>query len=253
MKTEVFDLLNVKVYPTRDEMGIGAGKHLEAVLQEVIKDKGEARVIFASAPSQNEALAYLVDEADVDWSKVVGFHMDEYVGLPADAPQSFSRFIEEKLLSKVSFKEWHPMLTDGDIDKRIADYLALLEAAPIDLVILGIGENGHLAFIDPPVCDFNDPDVLKVVELDPVNRQQQVNDGAFKTLDEVPTTALTMTIPFLMKSTHKIAIVPGPTKQTAIKNTVLGDVSTACPASILRKHHSYLYTDKDGYHFVENK
>lgn len=243
--------LKVRVLPNRKLMGLEAGKHIESILLDIIAEKEEARVVFASAPSQNETLDYLVNDSSVDWSKVVGFHMDEYIGLPRNAPQSFSKFIEDKFLTKVAFKKWNPMLTEGNPDEKINDYLTLLNEKPIDLVILGIGENGHLAFIDPPFCDFNDKEDLKIVTLDEVNRQQQVNDGAFEKIDDVPKTAMTMTIPFLMRVKHKIAIVPGPTKRNAIKNTLLGPVDPSCPASILRENDSFLYTDEEGFSYVD--
>lgn len=246
-----YDKLEVLVYETRDKMGVGAGKHIEKILVDTIDKNGEARVIFASAPSQNEALEYLVNDSKVEWDKVVGFHMDEYIGLPENSPKSFSRFIENKFFEKHTFKKWYPMKTDGDIAKQTKEYLDLLHEKAIDLVILGVGENGHLAFIDPPVCDFNDPEDLKVVELDQVNRQQQVNDGVFATIDDVPTHALSMTIPFLLRSKHKVAIVPGPTKRDAIYNMLEKDVSTECPASVLKTVESYLYVDEDAYEYVK--
>ncbi len=244
--------LKVHVYPTRNEMGEGAGKRIEEIINEVIRENGEARVIFASAPSQNEMLNYL-KKTKIDWSKVVGFHMDEYVGINKKAPQSFTKFLEDRLIQYIPIGKWYPFGgTTPTVEEDLELYTKLLTEKPIDLVILGIGENGHLAFNDPAFCDFNDPLTVKVVSLDEVCRNQQVNDGCFERIDLVPKEALTITIPPLLKCKKKVAVVPGPTKKYAIKNTLLGEISEACPASILRNSpNSELYVDYDSYILVE--
>ena len=244
--------LTVHILPTREEMGIASGKRIEEVIKNAIKKNGEARVIFASAPSQNEMLNYL-KSTDINWSKVVGFHMDEYVGIDKQAPQSFTKFLDDRLVKEVGMGKWYPFGgTTDSVDNDLKEYEKLLTEKPIDLVVLGIGENGHLAFNDPDFCDFNDPLVVKVVELDQVCRNQQVNDGCFKTLDEVPTHALTITMPPLLTCDKMIAVVPGPTKKNAIKRTTLGEITEQCPASILRNYsNAELYVDFAAYSLVE--
>jgi len=241
------DKLNVYVYDSRPTMGAAAAAVVAAQLRRLIQSRGKAVGIFASAPSQNEFLAALVEAPGIDWSRVVGFHLDEYLGMDDRAPQSFRRFLIDRLVSRVALREFHGLRGDsanGAIEsKRYSD---LLRATPPDFAVLGIGENGHLAFIDPPFCNFDDPQRVKVVELDDVCRAQQVNDGAFATIDDVPRHALSLTIPTIMARPRLFAIVPGPAKRQAIKNTIEGPVDTACPASILRRHpDAHLFIDSD--------
>lgn len=247
-----YQKLKVHILPTRKDMGREAGKRIAEIINESIKEKQEARVIFASAPSQNEMLEYLKN-AEIDWSKVTGFHMDEYVGIDKNAPQSFTKFLEDRLIKYVPIGKWYPFGgTTPSVKEDLELYTKLLNEKPIDLVILGIGENGHLAFNDPAFCDFNDPLTVKVVSLDEVCRNQQVNDGCFEKLADVPKEALTITIPPLLKCNKKVAVVPGPTKRMAIKNTLLGEISEKCPASILRNtDNSELYVDYDSYELIE--
>ncbi|MDE5715701.1 MAG: glucosamine-6-phosphate deaminase [Anaeroplasmataceae bacterium] len=251
-KIKMFGELEVHISTTRKEMGVAAGKRIEQIIKSAIKENGEARVIFASAPSQNEMLAYLKD-TDIDWSKVTGFHMDEYVGIDKTAPQSFTKFLEDRLVNHVSMGHWYPFGgTTPSVEEDLKLYTKLLNEQPIDLVILGIGENGHLAFNDPAFCDFNDPLTVKTVDLDEVCRKQQVNDGCFTHLDLVPKQALTITIPPLLACKKKVAVVPGPTKKHAILNTLLGEITPNCPASILRTcKDSELYIDEDSYSLVK--
>jgi glucosamine-6-phosphate deaminase len=241
------DQLNVYVYESRPAMGAAAAAVVAAEIRGLIELKGSAVAIFASAPSQNEFLAALVDAPDIDWSRVTGFHLDEYLGMDDRAPQSFRRFLIDRLVNKVPFGEFHGLR--GDAEDGAAEtkrYSELLEANPPDFAVLGIGENGHLAFIDPPFCDFNDPQAVKVVELDEVCRTQQVNDGAFATINDVPREALSLTIPTVMAQPKLFAIVPGPAKRDAIKSTIEGPVATTCPASILRQHpDAHLFIDRD--------
>lgn len=242
---------NVLVYETRKEMGVAAGKEIERIISKAILEKGECRVIFASAPSQNEMLVYLKEEAKIDWSKVVGFHMDEYVGISKSAPQSFSKFLEDRLIDYKPIKEWHPMMKTSNVEEELKEYATLLTEKEIDLVILGIGENGHLAFNDPPVADFDDKLIVKIVELDQVCRMQQVNDGCFGSLDEVPTQAMTITIPVLLKCKEMVAVCPGPTKRNAIKHVLQDAVSTNTPATVLKNYSNCaIYLDDDSYQFV---
>jgi glucosamine-6-phosphate deaminase len=239
------DELNVYVYESRPKMGNAAAAVIASEIRHAIQERGRAIVILASAPSQNEFLAGLADAPGIDWSRVTGFHLDEYLGMDEHAPQSFRRFLIDRLVSKVPFGEFHGLRGDAEDGAQEAiHYAQLLNENPPDFAVLGIGENGHLAFIDPPFCDFNDPKAVKVVELDEVCRNQQVNDGAFETLEEVPRNALSLTIPTLMARPKLFAIAPGPAKRQAIKNTVEGPISTTCPASILRTHpDAHLFID----------
>ena len=209
--------------------------------------EGRAAVIFASAPSQNEFLAALRQEPGIDWPKLTAFHLDEYVGVAPDHPASFRRFLVDRLFAHVKVAAFHGL--DGqakDSAAECARYASLLAQAAPALAILGIGENGHLAFIDPPVCDFAEHSSVRVVQLDEPCRRQQVNDGCFPSLGQVPRTALSLTVPFLMSVPRVVAIVPGPAKRAAIQAAIEGPVSTACPASILRRHRdATLFLDED--------
>jgi glucosamine-6-phosphate deaminase len=228
--------LVVHAHPDRAAMGLAAGRDAAAAIQAAVQREGRARVVLACAPSQNETLATLAAAA-VDWSRVTIFHMDEYVGLNATHPASFRRYLQEHFFSSVRPAAFHGIAGEAkDVAAECARYAALLSAAPIDVVCLGIGENGHLAFNDPPVADFTDPAAVKVVELDEACRRQQVNDGCFASLAEVPRRALTLTIPTLLGARRLVATVPGMRKAAAVRAALRGPVTTACPASILRTH-----------------
>ena len=242
------DTLQVLVFENRQKMGTAAGQDVAAKINELLRDKEILRIVFAAAPSQNELLDYLATTRDIDWSRIDVFHMDEYVGLAADAPQRFGYFLTEKLFAKVNPRTVHLIDTLVGADAACKQYAHLLSQASIDIVCLGIGENGHLAFNDPPVAYFADSEVIKRVQLDDVCRQQQVNDGCFPTFDDVPEEALTLTIPTLLSGQHLFCVVPGKTKHDAIQNTLYGPITTACPASILRQHPDCtLYVDQDSY------
>ena len=239
------DDLNVYVYESRPKMGQAAASVIAAEIRHAIEERGQAVVILASAPSQNEFLASLAEAPDIDWSHVTAFHLDEYLGMDDRAPQSFRKFLIDRLVSKVPLGQFHGLRGDApDGTAEAKRYAELLATNPPDFAVLGIGENGHLAFIDPPFCDFNDPESVKVVQLDEICRNQQVNDGAFASIDDVPENALSLTIPTLMARPKLFAIAPGPAKRLAIKNTVEGPISTTCPASILRTHpNAHLFID----------
>jgi len=239
------DNLNVYAYESRPAMGRAAASVIAGEIRRAIQERGKASIILASAPSQNEFLAILSEAPDIDWSRVTAFHLDEYLGMDDRAPQSFRRFLIDRLVNKVPLGQFHGLRGDAEDGTAEAKrYTQLLQQDPPDFAVLGIGENGHLAFIDPPFCDFNDPESVKVVQLDEICRNQQVNDGAFASLDEVPQDALSLTIPTLMARPKLFAIAPGPAKREAIKKTVEGPVSTSCPASILRTH-------KDAHLFID--
>lgn len=239
---------NIEVFPDKETTGIAAGKAVETCIVELQKSQDTVRIIFAAAPSQDSMLAYLTKSDLINWNRIVAFNMDEYIGLEPDSPELFSAYLEKSLFSKVEVKEKHTIQSDTIVSEELERFTALLNVAPIDIVCLGIGENGHIAFNDPPVADFNDPKVLKVVELDEACRQQQVNDGCFETLKKVPQHAITLTIPTLLKGKYLFCVVIGPTKSQAVKNTLLGPISTACPASILTEHPNCSYFfDKEAY------
>ncbi len=242
----MIDQLRVRVFADRADAGQAAGLAAEAAIESAIARQGSARVILASAPSQNESLEALTSAA-LDWSRVTLFHMDEYVGLPASHSASFRHYQEERVLSRIRPAAFHGILGEAaDVEAECRRYAGLLAESPIDVVCLGIGENGHIAFNDPPVADFADPYLIKPVDLDDDCRRQQVNDGCFPEFASVPRHALTLTIPALMSGRELFCMVPGPRKAAAVRDTLRAPVSTACPASILRRHAAaMLFLDQD--------
>lgn len=248
MLTRTFkaDKLSVNIYDTRKNMGAAAAADIAACIKELLGRKSEIYMIFAAAPSQNEMLEALIADKEIEWNRVHALHMDEYVNLPSDAPQGFGNFLRRAIFDRVPFASVNLIGTDADSEATCRRYDALLAANKVDIVCMGIGENGHIAFNDPHVADFNDPCRIKKVDLDQKCRQQQVNDGCFQTIDQVPTHALTLTIPTLYNVENIFCVVPAATKAEAVKNTVNGPVSEICPASILRTHdNAVLYTDSD--------
>lgn len=236
--------MQTEIFATRQEMGSAAAKAAADFLRHSLSEQETVRTIFAAAPSQNEMLAALIEAEGIDWNRVEAFHMDEYLGLDAAAPQRFGRFLQERLFDRLPFRAVY--LIDTDIAEPVEHYEKLLKLAPIDLVCLGIGENGHIAFNDPPVADFADPVWVKSVELEEACRQQQVNDGCFAALGDVPRTAITLTIPALLSGGRLICTVPGPTKRQAVLKTLHDPISPACPATVLRNHTACtLFLDKD--------
>jgi glucosamine-6-phosphate deaminase len=230
------ELLVVRAFETRAAMGRAAALGAAESLRDALARNGKARAVFASAPSQNEFLDALVEAPGIAWDRVTAFHLDEYLGLPGDHPQSFCTYIRHRLFTKVRVGEVHYMNgMASDPQAECRRYAALL-AGGADLACIGIGENGHLAFNDPPVADFNDPALVKTVELELPCREQQVHDGCFPRLEDVPTTALTMTLPAIFGARQIVCVVPGPTKTQAVTATLTGPIATACPASGLRRH-----------------
>ena len=241
------DKLNVKVYETRIEMGVAAAKEASEVLNELLERKDEVTVIFAAAPSQNEFLDAMAKDASIDWARINALHMDEYIGLPESAPQRFGNFLKEAIFGKVPFKSVHYLNGNAEsIEAECKRYSSLIKELEPDAVFMGIGENGHIAFNDPHVAFFNDKKLVKPVKLDLECRMQQVNDGCFERLEDVPTHALTLTIPALMNAGYHFCVVPGKTKAQAVFDTLMGDISESCPASVLRKYDGcILYLDAD--------
>jgi glucosamine-6-phosphate deaminase len=241
------DNLTVREYADRASMGKAAAHTVACWMREVIADKEAVNIIFASAPSQNEFLTTLASIDDLEWHKVVAMHMDEYVNLPYDAPQGFGNFLARYLWDLVKPGQIHTLeITTTNPDAECRRYAEILKAHPVDIVCAGIGENGHMAFNEPHVADFHDPLLVKVVELDPRSRQQQVNDGCFAAIEQVPTHAMTLTMPALMASPRLCCVVPGPTKAAAVQATLNDPVGEHCPATALRMHpQAILFIDKE--------
>ncbi|UKS27408.1 6-phosphogluconolactonase [Paenibacillus sp. HWE-109] len=250
MKTSV-DALNIHIYSDRRTMGADAGADVAAKIKELLLVKPAIRMIFAAAPSQKELLSYLTEDQEIEWSRITAFQMEEYLGLPQDAAQMFRHFLHKHLVSQVNPQvvNWIDNANASDIE--CLRYTQLLQEAPIDIVCLGIGENGHLAFNDPRVADFQDPELVKQVQLDDASRQQQVNDGCFPSFDDVPTHALTLTIPALLAGEFLFCMAPSKSKHQAVKRTLNEPVSPNCPSTILRNHpNCTLYVDRDAYGHV---
>jgi glucosamine-6-phosphate deaminase len=242
------DNLVTKVFSDRAFLGKIAAINMAAKVEEMLGKKGEIRMVFAAAPSQNEFLAEFVKH-DLEWEKITAFHMDEYIGLPAGSEQSFGYYLKEHLFKHVNFKNvFYMNSVNDDAAAECKRYSDLINEKPIDIVCMGIGENGHIAFNDPPVADFNDTETVKVVELDEACRQQQVNDGCFSSIELVPKHALTLTIPAMLSAEYLSVVVPGKTKAEAVYKTLDDEISTDCPATILRRHKDVvLYLDRDSY------
>lgn len=241
------DKLCVKISDTRDAMGAAAAVDIAEAIRELLQKKKTINMIFAAAPSQLDMLHHLCDAEDIPWERINAFHMDEYIGLSPDAPQCFSNFLKTYLFDKKPFRSVNLIYAGAqDPEEEACRYAKLLQENPVDIVCMGIGENGHIAFNDPHVADFKDPKTVKAVGLDEVCRNQQVNDGCFASLDQVPKFALTLTIPALMAAKYQFCVVPAKTKANAVKHTVQGEISEACPASVLRtKDNTTLYCDSD--------
>ena len=233
----VVDRLAVEIHANRAELGRAAARAAAECLRGAIAERGEARAIFGCAPSQAEFIAALSAPASgVDWSRVTVFHMDDYVGLPPTHAQSFRRWLEEHLLSRVRAGKFHAIAAEESDSAAVCQrYESLLRERPIDLVGVGFGENGHIAFNDPP-ADFDDPAWVKVVEMDEACRRQQVNDGCFPQLEAVPRRAITISVPVFRHARRLTAQVPGERKAAAVRAALRGPISPACPASILRTH-----------------
>jgi len=241
------DKLTTLVYEDRAFMGEVAADMISEKIIELLGQQEFVNMIFAAAPSQNEFLEALVQNAAIDWTRVNAFHMDEYVGLPDGDSRTFASFLKGKIFDRVPFLSVNYINGNAaDAETECLRYAALLAANPADIVCMGIGENGHIAFNDPHVADFNDPLAVKMVTLDMECRQQQVNDKCFAALDEVPLHALTLTVPALMAARFAYCMVPGEKKARAVFDTLNGEVDEHCPASILRQHErAVLFLDKE--------
>ncbi len=243
----VVDRLAVELHPTRADLGRVAAAAAAEYLWQCIASRGHARVVFACAPSQDEFLGALADGRTnpVAWDRVTAFQMDEYVGLEGDDPRSFQRYLRDHLLSRLKVAAFHPLSAGkGDSAGVCRRYAKLLAELPIDLICMGVGENGHIAFNDPPVAKFDDRASVKRVKLDGACLQQQVNDGCFRSIAEVPRHALTLTVPVFRAARRLSAHVPGPRKAAAVRAMLEDPIDASCPASVLRLHpNATLYLD----------
>ncbi|MHB1938140.1 MAG: glucosamine-6-phosphate deaminase [Acidobacteriaceae bacterium] len=249
------DKLKIEIHPTQEAAGAAAAQAAADALIQLASSKKSVAVIFATGASQLDTLQALTKILDLPWPRVRGFHMDEYVGMSADHPASFRRYIRENLTQKVQMLEFFEI--DGtapDLEQACKDYAELLRLANPQLCLLGIGENGHLAFNDPDVADFNDPVDMKVVHLDKVCRQQQAAEGWFKNFQEVPERAMTLTIPALFRVPRLIASVPGPRKAAIVRRALEAPVTSDCPATLLRTHpNATVYLDRESAAQVQDR
>jgi glucosamine-6-phosphate deaminase len=238
--------MNICITENRAALGAAAGNAVATALRERIAIAGSVTVAFAAAPSQNETLARLIAEPGIAWDKVTAYHLDEYAGAMPDSPHSFRRYLREHIFHRVTPAAFHPIAGEAqNQDAECARYASLLPAGGFDIALLGIGENGHLAFNDPP-CDFADLTPVRVVALDEACRIQQVHDGAFQTLADVPRHAFTLTVSVLMKAGKVFVMVPGQAKAQAVAAALEGPLTNLCPASILRTHpDAAIFLDKD--------
>ncbi|MGI8741416.1 MAG: glucosamine-6-phosphate deaminase [Bryobacteraceae bacterium] len=231
--------LEVRIYSDKQRAGSAGAALAAAEIRKTIARDGEASVVFASAVSQDPFLTALRSQTDLDWTRVTAFHLDEYAGMSGDHPASFRRFLRERVMDHFPIRTFHQLNGEApDLNAECSRYAALLEDAQPGLVILGIGENGHLAFIDPQVCNFTDPQKARPVALDEICRMQQVHDGQFQRLEDVPDVALSLTIPFFLKVPRALVFVNGKNKSAAVRATLQDAISEACPASALRRHQN---------------
>ena len=229
------DAATVVVHPDTAGMARAAADEARAVLRAAVEARGEAHAMFATGNSQLAFVQALVHQTeDVPWADTVVFHMDEYVGIGPDHPAGFQKWIRERIVEPTQPKAAYYVGGLGDPETECARYAGLLRQHPLDLCCLGIGENGHLAFNDPPVADFTDPLEVKVVELDAGCRRQQVNEGHFPDLDAVPARAITVTVPALLGAGRVLAIVPEARKAEPVRAALTGPIAPSCPASALR-------------------
>jgi glucosamine-6-phosphate deaminase len=236
----------LKVFNNKSSLGKAAAQKAAGAIRSAIRDRGQARVIAATGTSQFEFLAALTDSADIDWGRVEVFHLDEYIGLPATHPASFRKILIERLVNKAGIATFHPLDGDAhdlpDVIRKVGEALA---SAPVDIAFVGVGENGHLAFNDPP-ADFETEEPYLIVDLDEACRRQQVGEGWFGDLSQVPKQAISMSIRQILKAKEILAIVPDSRKAQAVKACFEGKIGPMAPASILRTHaNTSVYLDKD--------
>jgi len=237
MNTTLKYSMRMTISPSRKEMGLEAGRCGEELLVSLLAQKETVRVIMGSAPSQDDVLGYLRESEKIDWARIEVFHMDEYIGISPDDNAAFSNYLDRTLFNTIKVKAFHKIVTNNKNPQAVCDdYSKLLLAAPIDIVFLGIGENGHIAFNDPEMADLKDPLAMKIVTLDNICRMQQVHDGCFKSFEEVPEQALTLSVPMLMTGAHLVCTVPTTKKNKACLRMIMGPISAECPATAMRLH-----------------
>jgi glucosamine-6-phosphate deaminase len=235
----------LKVFTDRVSLGKAAADQAATALRRAIREHGHARVIAATAASQFEFLDALTKAPDIDWQQVELFHLDEYIGLPITHPGSFRKMLLEQLIQKTGITRYHLLDGDADAPDVVRRASAALAAAPVDIAFVGIGENGHLAFNDPP-ADFETEEPYLIVSLDEACRLQQVGEAWFADISQVPTQAISMSVRQILKAKEVLAVVPGPRKAQAVKACFEGEISPMAPASILRTHpNATIYLDKD--------
>jgi glucosamine-6-phosphate deaminase len=237
-----------RIYDQKSAMGKSAAAHAGSAIGSAIAERGRARVVAASAASQFEFLEALVAEPGIDWKKVELFHLDEYIGLPMSHPASFCNFLEQRLISKTGITNTHLLNGEKDPAAVINAVNEAISVAPIDVAFVGIGENGHLAFNDPP-ADFETQEPFLIVELDEACRRQQVGEGWFANISEVPLQAISMSVHQILQAREIIAVVPDARKARAVKLCIEGEITPLAPASVLRTHPGatiYLDTDSAG-------
>ena len=235
----------LKVFNDKSSLGKAAAEQAASAIRRAVRDRGQARIIAATAASQLEFLDALTREPDIDWTRVEAFHLDEYIGLPITHPGSFRKMLLEQLIQKTGIAKYHLLDGDGDASEVVGRVGKTLASAPIDIAFLGIGENGHLAFNDPP-ADFETEDPYQIVNLDEACRRQQVGEAWFADLSQVPTQAISMSVRQILKAKEILAVVPDTRKAPAVKACFEGEISPMAPASILRTHpNATLYLDKN--------
>ncbi|MFB3906335.1 MAG: glucosamine-6-phosphate deaminase [Acidobacteriota bacterium] len=235
----------IRVFEDKFALGAAAAAMAREALCQAIAEKGQARIIAATGASQFEFLDALTASSGIDWPKVEMFHLDEYVGISADHPASFRKYLMERLIQKTGIQNYHLLNGETDPVKAAASVGKDLNSAPIDVAFVGIGENGHLAFNDPP-ADFDTTEPYLIVQLDQACRMQQVGEGWFSSLQEVPTQAISMSVRQILKAKKILCVVPDARKAKAVKATVESEISPTIPASILRKHpDTVLFLDRD--------
>lgn len=246
MRTMRFGKMTVKVYENRDMMGMAAADVCAQNLKCFLNEKEEVNILFPCAYSHSDFFRYFLSRQDIVWQRVNAFVMDEYLDLQPGSPYILADFARENIFSRAPFKAAYTMdATNPDYQQECDRYAAILKDHPFDMVCLGIGETGHIAYNDPAVADFNDPKIVKYVEIDMQSRFQAVHDGAFPSIETVPCHAMTVTMPVMTRAPYKQIIVPTGFKKQAVYKTCYDEISTACPATIMRKYDCIMYLDAD--------
>lgn len=237
--------MRIKVFEEKRDLGRAAAEQAASSIRNAIRASGRARIIAATGASQFEFLDVLTKAVDIDWRRVEMFHLDEYIGLPMSHPASFRRFLQERLIQKTGMTNYHFLDGDGDPSPAVRSASEAIVAAPIDIAFVGIGENGHLAFNDPP-ADFETEQPYLIVNLDEACRLQQVGEGWFANISETPKQAISMSIRQILKAKEIVAVVPDSRKAKAVKACLEGEINPMAPASILRRHqNTTVYLDKN--------